>query len=646
MQSTASSRTSSRAAAVPLPSPRPHHRRSIRRRFLWALAAFVAISMALLGFSLTFLQRQLLSERLEKDTRDLAEVLTQKGHSYASFLARIAPQAILSYDYLLLEDYVEELAEDADIVYAVILSPEGHPLTHFLKANTDAHRAHRERVAAQHFEAALTAARGTPGLLVVRRGISHDGANLGTVEVGLSPERIAAKVQELKRKQAGELRRVALLTGIAILFALGVLVWLVEAVFRRMVVRPVQALGAAMAAVPAGHLKARAPVMREDELGRLAGSFNEMADKLEDQLTRLEEQGRAYKETRDYLANILDNSADMIVTTALDGSIVEFNTAAERILGHRRSDVVGQRSDLLYCNTVERDGLYEAVQQGTAVQDAEIALKRSDGAPIEVQVTLSPLRDNAGRIIGTVCIGRDITQAKAMRHQLIQAEKLASVGQVASWIAHQIRNYLGRLLLDASALRPADTAEPSGRAYRDLTAAVQEMDHMVTDLLDYSRTLKLHLAPVKLAPCLEGLLASLVGAPPPGLRVETDFAPDLPPVDADLFKLEQAFGNVIKNALEAMPEGGTLRVRTRAGPQPGQARVTFEDSGPGIPPEDLPQVLRPFFTTKPGGTGLGLAMVARIVEAHGGTVALESPAGRGTTVHIALPCATAKAAHP
>jgi two-component system sensor histidine kinase AtoS len=273
------------------------------------------------------------------------------------------------------------------------------------------------------------------------------------------------------------------------------------------------------------------------------------------------------------------------------------------------------------------------------VQNAEMQLRRKDGGIIDVELTLSPLLNNEGEPIGTVCIGRDITHAKAMRRDLIQAEKMATVGQVSAWIAHQIRNSLGRILMSASALRPsADALASQQQAHRDLTFSIAEMDNIVSDLLDYSRTLSLHPTRANLNTVLNDLLDSLVSGGINGHHhIERAFDPNLPWVLVDVFKMEQALGNVLKNAMQAMPDQGTLRVETRRGPGERQVTVIVQDSGAGIARENRLNVFRPFFTTKPGGTGLGLAITSRIVETHGGHVMAESAEGRGATFTFVLP---------
>jgi len=615
-------------------------RYGIQARFLPVLAVFVVVSMTALGTTLFFNQRRITLDNFEQDIQEVNRVLHDKGAAYSTFLARIAPQGILSHDYLLLEGYAEELSADPDIVYAIILNRQDRPITHFMKQNAKPVQSSGNlRVEPVQFTESLRRARADSSLMIMKRDILYNGTLLGSVEVGLSREKIARNLEALKTDLKQELRRIALLTGGEILIALVALILLGKWAFDRVVVRPIQALGADMAQVQNGNLDARASVDRHDEIGWLARNFNQMAADLQGYLRKLKEQRRAYKQTRDYLANILDNSADMIITTALDGSVVEFNAAAERILGYGRAQIVGTSWDRVYPHEEERERLHAIVRRGKPAPSVETTLIRGDRTVIDAELTISALRDNTGQIIGAVYIGRDVTHAKALRRELIQAEKMASIGQVASWIAHQIRNVLGRLLMHISALHPPETGDPAKiKAHHDFTAGIHEMDRLVTDLLEYSKTLTLHPAPMKLNASLDGLIATLLpDESGSGIHVERVYETELPVVQADVFKVEQAIGNILKNAVDAMPEGGVLRLATRHPSRNGAIVIHIEDTGPGIRPADLPHVFRPFFTTKAHGTGLGLAMAARIIEAHGGSIRAENIPHGGAAFCFSLP---------
>lgn len=621
---------------MPRPDTSCRHPHSIQRRFLLALAVFLAVSMALLGAAMLANQRSLMQQRLERDTEDLTRSLLDKGTTASNFLARIAPQGLLAYDYLLLEGYVEELSADPDIVYAVIFDISGTPVTHYLNAQ-EAYFA-GQPIRPDNFPAVLARARHDTALLKVQRDIDYDGARLGSVEVALSRAKIDGRARDLQAHLHQELTRIALITAALLLVSLVALILLIEWTFRRLVVKPVQTLAASMARVQAGDLDARAEVARDDEIGYLAQRFNHMTEDLRTQHAETERHARDVQATRDYLASILDHSADMIATTALDGTVVEFNTAAEHILGYARNAIVGHRADAIYCDLALRDQLYATVHAGRNVQSVETQLQCEDGSRVDVELTMSPLRDTRGELIGAVCIGRDVTHAKALRRELIQAEKLASVGQVAAWITHQIRNYLGRMLMSAGALRPANAANcAQQQAHADLTRSIADLDRLVTDLLDYSRTLTLHPTPMKLDAGLNDLLGQLEAELTMGrIRIERDFLPDLPPLHVDVFKIEQALGNVLRNAVQAMPQGGVLRVGTRV--DNGCVSARIQDSGPGIHCGDPDAVFRPFYTTKPGGTGLGLALAQRIIEAHGGKIRATNAAGGGAVFEVSLPC--------
>lgn len=618
---------------------RPH---GIQARFFLTQALFVATFMTMLGVALFINQRQSMEKRLTQDTQALTQLLFDKGNASSGFLARIAPQGILSYDYLLLEGYVEELSSDSDVLYVVIFNPAGAPLTHFLKLGEPYFQQFGKSAKQSDFLSVLTKARNDPGLLVVRRPIEYEGLNLGVVEIALSRTRITHRAQELSRNLEIEIRRIAVITASLIVISLIVLLLLIEGIFRRTVVSPIQSLMSWMSRLQGGDLNARAPILHKDEIGLLAQSFNHMADELQSQLNKIEEQRCKFKETRDYLANILDNSADMMATTGLDGRMVEFNSAAERTLGFGRAEVIGKPSSMIYQDCAELDRLYGVVYQGQPVQNAETRLTCKNGRIIDVEVTLSPLRDNAGMLIGAICIGRDVTLSKALRNELIQSEKMASIGQVASWITHQIRNYLGRILMNAAILQPQTSEGNVYKAHQDMLVAINEMDRMVTDLLDYSRTLKLHFAALNLNASLASLLEPINNEISGKITVEHDFAPDLPPIYADVFKLEQALNNVLKNAVEAMADGGNLCVSTAVASKEGCIKVEIQDTGEGIASEDIQSVLRPFFTTKQKGTGLGMAMASRIVEAHGGEVQLKSQVGVGTSIIFILPISRRK----
>lgn len=230
---------------------------------------------------------------------------------------------------------------------------------------------------------------------------------------------------------------------------------------------------------------------------------------------------------------------------------------------------------------------------------------------------------------------------KDTRDQLVQKEKLASVGQLAAGVAHEINNPLGSVLLYADILRK-DTPEENVQQREDLEMIMREATRcktIVTDLLNFSRQNEVMAQETD----LNGLIRELVQEVSKrelyhGVTVQQDLCEQLPHVQADPLQLREVFLNLMNNAAEAMPEGGRLTLRTRSGAMDGYVTVEVEDTGHGIAQENMKKLFTPFFTTKPigRGTGLGLAIIYGIVKMHQGQITVQSEVGKGTTFTVAL----------
>jgi signal transduction histidine kinase len=228
------------------------------------------------------------------------------------------------------------------------------------------------------------------------------------------------------------------------------------------------------------------------------------------------------------------------------------------------------------------------------------------------------------------------------RQELQRAERLAAVGRISAHITHEIRNPLNSLGLNAELL--AEELEPGASAEaRSLIGAItREVDRLnavAEEYLRFARLPRLVMAREDLNEIVGGLLdfvtPEMQGS---GVTLERDLSTDLPPIRGDEGQLRAAFLTLLRNSREAMSGGGTIRVRTVRTPD-GAAEVTVTDTGSGIPPERLERIFDPFFSTKTGGTGLGLAFTLQVVEEHGGTIRCQSEVGRGTTFAVRIPSA-------
>jgi signal transduction histidine kinase len=242
-----------------------------------------------------------------------------------------------------------------------------------------------------------------------------------------------------------------------------------------------------------------------------------------------------------------------------------------------------------------------------------------------------------------VCMGVVSEQARRRREaleqqqeQLVRSDRLATVGELAAGLAHELRNPLagiaGALHVLAGRLAPDD---PSRALLADVQAQIVRMDKTLTDLLQHARPAQPQMVVLDINGLLEHSLRFL---PRGNVEVVRQFDESLPPLEGDPHLLHQAFLNVLVNARQAMPQGGRLTLRTRLERPGGRAvQVLISDTGVGIAPEHLGRIFQPFFTTKSQGTGLGLAIAARVIEGHGGRIEVDSAPGRGTTFTIALP---------
>lgn len=230
---------------------------------------------------------------------------------------------------------------------------------------------------------------------------------------------------------------------------------------------------------------------------------------------------------------------------------------------------------------------------------------------------------------------------KETRDQLVQKEKLASVGQLAAGVAHEINNPLGTVLLYADILRK-ETPEDNAQQREDLQMIMREATRckaIVTDLLNFSRQNEVLAQDTNLNLLLQELVQEVRGRELyRSIRLVQELDPQLPSIQADPLQLHQVFLNLMNNSAEAMPDGGQLTLRTLRGPTPGYVVVEVQDSGVGITQENMNKIFTPFFTTKPigKGTGLGLAIIYGIVKMHQGQIAVQSEVGKGTTFTITL----------
>jgi PAS domain S-box-containing protein len=366
----------------------------------------------------------------------------------------------------------------------------------------------------------------------------------------------------------------------------------------------------------------------------LERQLQEYSESLE---VKVQERTREIEETKTYLENLLENANDVIYTLDLDQRFTYVNSKVES-WGYRKEDLIGRPYLSLMSKRHRGKRLRTTLDIGTK-QAYEVEILTKTGEPRHALVSVSPLRDNSGQIAGVLGIARDITEKKRLEQQVLNAEKLASIGKLAAGVAHEINNPMGGILNCVYNLRKGSVSPERTVEYlASMEDGLRRVQKIVRQLLDFSQQHDPELAPTEVNAVIERVL-TLTSYAFEGTRVRLhrELGHELPPLLADRHMLEQVLMNLILNAVQAIRGEGVVTVRS--GHDGPWCTIEVEDTGCGIPPDVLPKIFDPFFTTKGQGegTGLGLSVSLGIVKRHGGDIAVKSQVGRGTTFSVRLP---------
>ena len=451
------------------------------------------------------------------------------------------------------------------------------------------------------------------------------------------------------------------------------IVALASAFFARTITGPVRQLVQGAEEIGRGNLEYRIEVRARDEIGQLAGAFNEMAAKRKGV-------EQALRESEQRLSTTLRSMGDAMIATDAKGLVTLMNPVARDLTGWDEAEAVGKPLEDVFNIINEQTGeraenpVTRVLREGVVVDLANhTVLIAKDGMKRPIADSGAPMRDEEGNIIGTVMVFRDITERKEMQERLMRQEKLAVLGQLAGGVGHELRNPLGAIKNAAYFLNMA-LEEPDPEVKETLEILEKEVgtsERIISSLLDFARAKPPTRRKVDVNDTVQEALSRT--AVPENVELVRQLDEALPTILADPDQLAQVFGNIILNGIQAMPEGGRLVIKTarlslRAEPtrlsssqaqaedlvEPsGWVTVSFADTGVGIPEENLDKLFEPLFTTKAKGIGLGLALVKTLVEGHGGTIEVQSPStefipskaeglgtgeiGKGSTLTVRLP---------
>jgi signal transduction histidine kinase len=441
---------------------------------------------------------------------------------------------------------------------------------------------------------------------------------LGTIRLGVS-------TALLRRELEAAVRRGLVLLGMALPIG-----WLVAFGLARLALRPIPRIARAMEQARRGELTAPPDLGKEDEFRELAAQLELLGKEVQaDRLRTLGEEGQ--------LQQVADHLEDGLIFLQQDRRVLSLNSAAERVVGLPQAAARGTPLGKVLPSGHPLLELLEAVsERAEEVRNVRVSLPLPEG-PREFLVSAFAVRDGAAPI-GTVALLKDLGSLQTVRSVVSYSAKLAALGRLTSGVAHEVKNPLNAMAIHLELLkeRVGDSSDQVKESVEIIEGEIQRLDRVVQGFLGFVRPQELHPVAVDVNGLLGEVLALLRPEwEPRGVRFILTPATSLPAIAGDAELLRQAFLNLLLNACQAMPAGGDARVTVTR--EAGHATVRISDEGVGVAPENLERIFKLYYTTKPEGSGMGLALAYRTVQLHDGTIEVQSEIDRGTTFTIRLP---------
>lgn len=346
----------------------------------------------------------------------------------------------------------------------------------------------------------------------------------------------------------------------------------------------------------------------------------------------------ALEKEQERFRDVASNTGDWIWETDAEGRYTYSSPVVEQILGYTLEEILGKHiMDFSSCQEDEQvsSEVTKVFEQRERFIDFACRAAHKNGTFVFLERNAIPMFDSTGQFLGYRGVDRDITERRAMQQKILKSQRFAAIGEIAAMIAHDLRNPLQGIANGTYFLKRKIAAEDDSTTkeiFELLEEAVRYSNKIVDDLLDYSREIHLELEETSPKSLVEGTLATL--ELPQNIRV-LDASESETSIKVDPDKMKRVFVNLLKNSIDAMPNGGTLSITSKE--SNSNVQFSFTDTGIGMSKETLEKLWTPLFTTKAKGMGFGLPICKRIVEAHGGKISAESTLGKGSTFIITVP---------
>lgn len=585
-----------------------------------SLLVFLIVAVASI-VHLSTTTRLVLKDAAEKGTFQAQQIFSGATRAVAK-ARRTLPEAALRRDRELRALLEASIGYSPHLVYAMITDRSGKILVHSERSREGQPALPRQQIEPLLEMSSLRQLR----ILAHRHQVFETTLPLSLNDRPFGAVRLGLAGSLIWRELSAAVQRSLVLAGLALPLAL-----VVAFILSNLVVVPLRQIAQGVDRMTRGEFDMAFSSARDDEVGQIAAKLNLLGRQIqEDRSSLMSEKAR--------LEGIVHRLEDAIILLNRERAVIFANPVAETLLACPLMNAAGQSLQKILGDTHPLAAAVDEVfQRRWPVKHLSLQVPGNRETPLDVLASAYPVLDH-GNVVGGMIILTNTEPLRQIQSLVDYSQKLAELGKLTSGVAHEVKNPLNAMIIHLELLKQKLHDPPEGviKNLELLGGEVHRLDRIVQGFLRFVRPQTLQLKPLD----LNGLLrevAQTTEVQGAASRIIFDFRLDdgLPPINGDPELLQQAFLNLVLNACQAMPDGGTVTLATDQTVE-GVIRAHITDQGIGIPHEDLDKIFRLYYTTKPEGNGIGLSLVYRIVQMHGGRIEVDSTVGQGTTMTVSF----------